>query len=458
MIRLKALRAMCVLWAVALLASACSGGSGGGEANDASSLETGVKAPPVPKSLFRSTTTTDASPATSGATPTTTVPTTPAYWVSPTGDDNAAGTKNAPWKSLNAAVTKLKSGDTLYVMAGRFTETNSDAAVGIANVNGTADKWITIAAAPDSQPKVVGGEWKTIAIQSSSYLEIRGLEIVGTALVDKKPTSGIEARDSHHLRITGNYVHDGGGNGIAAINSNHVDVVDNYVSGMAKWNPYQTSGISMFESKDIGGVADADGYSARIIGNVVYGTENIALPLDGSKVVTDGNCIIIDTQDSTRYTGKTYIANNVCSNNGGRGVHVFQSGNVVAVNNTLYHNMQTAKLTDVGGELSAVAAHDVVFRNNLVIARTDRKSVHMVQDKTVTFDANIYQKASGSGQGSTDQVVTDAKVADPAQGNFTLLLGSPAIHAGNPVGAPTTDQHGNPRPAQPDVGALQTTN
>ncbi len=454
MIQLKALRAACALCAVALLAAACSGGSGGDKSGDASSLESGVKAPPVPKSLVHPTTT-GSTPTTAGVSPTTTVPVTPAYWVSPTGDDNAAGTKSAPWKSLNTAVTKLKAGDTLVVMAGTFTETNSDAAVAIANLNGTADKWITIAAAPDVQPKVVGGEWKTIAIQSSSYLEIRGLEIVGSALVDKKPTSGIEVRDSHHLRITDNYVHDGGGNGIGAINSNHVDIVDNYVSGMAKWNPYQTSGISMFESKDIGGGADADGYSVHIMGNVVYGTENIALPGDGSKVVTDGNCIIIDTQDSTQYTGKNYIANNTCSNNGGRGVHVFQSGNVVAVNNTLYHDVQTAKLSDVGGELSAVAAHDVVFRNNLVIARTDRKAVHMVQTKTVTFDANIYQKSGGSGQSSTDRVVPDAKVANPAQGNFALLAGSPAIDAGDADGAPTIDQGGNARRGQPDVGAFE---
>jgi parallel beta-helix repeat protein len=450
MTRSKALGA---LFAVSLVAAACSGGSDGGAPTDASSLDSGIEAPPVPKSLARATTT--APTTTAGASPTTTVVTTPAYWVSPSGNDGAAGTKAAPWKSLNTALTKLKPGDTLYLMDGTFTETNNDAAVAINNLNGTPDKWITIAAAPDAHPKVVGGEWKTIAIQSSTYLEIRGLEVVGSALVDKKPTSGIEARDSHHLRFTGNYVHDGGGNGIGAINSNHIDITDNYVSGMAKWNPYQTSGISLFESKDIGGGADADGYSARIVGNVVYGTENITPPLDGSKNVTDGNCIIIDTQDATGYTGKTFVANNTCSNNGGRGVHVFQSGNVDAVNNTLYHNVQTAKLSDAGGELSAVTAHDVVFRNNLVIARDGRKPVHMVQAKSVTFDANLYQKSGGSGQGATDRVTPDAKVSNPAQGNFALLSGSPAIDAGDANGAPSTDQEGKARRGQPDVGALE---
>ena len=438
---------------VAIVAStACSGGGGGGSgaraAGDASSLETGVVAPPVPKDLVRTTSTV------AGAS-TTTIPALAGSWVSPSGDDSAAGTQGAPWRTLKASTKKLKAGATLYVMAGTFDEVDSEVAWRIKNLNGSADKPVVIAAAPGARPKVVGGHWSTITIENSSYLEVRGLEVVGSATVDKLPTSGIEMHDSHHVKIVGNYIHDGGGGGVGANTSNHIDVIDNYISGMSKWNPFQTSGISLFESKNIGGAPGADGYSMRIIGNVVYGSENIALPVDGSKTVTDGNCIIVDTGDTHQYTGKTYIANNVCSNNGGRGLHVFQSGNVVAVNNTLYHNMQTEKLKDKGAELSVVAARNVVFRNNLVIPRADREATTTYNVDSISFETNLYENASGSAPGGTDRVVPDAGVANPSRGDFTLKPGSLAIDAGSVSDAPATDQSGKARRGKPDIGALE---
>ena len=191
----------------------------------------------------------------------------------------------------------------------------------------------------------------------------------------------------------------------------------------------------------------------RIVDNVVFGTENITPPVGGN-TVTDGNCIIIDTGDTNQYAGRTYVANNVCANNGGRGIHVFKSRNVVAVNNTLYHNMQTAKLKEEGGELSAVTAHDVVFRNNLVVARENRKASFAYQSDGITFDTNLYQ-GDGKAPNNRDLVAPDVGLTQPDTGNFALRAGSPAINAGVTDGAPATDQEGKPRRGQPDVGAFE---
>ena len=45
---------------------------------------------------------------------------------------------------------------------------------------------------------------------------------------------------------------------------------------------------------------------------------------------------------------------------------------------------------------------------------------------------------------------------DPANGNFRLIEGSPAIDAGSPDLAPSTDYEGNPRLGAPDIGAIES--
>lgn len=417
-----------------------------------SQIEAAIEPPPVPRDLLTTTTTI---PTTQVPT-TTTTPLAPGLWVATTGDDANPGTRAAPFRTIRHALTKLEAGDWLYIGDGEYKESDEDTAYRVQDINGSPDKWTVITAAPGASPTLVGGEWTTLKVERSSYVEVRGLRTRGTADVNKLPTTGIEIRGSHHVRIIDNDVRNGGGGGVGANQSNHVDIIGNYISGMAKWNPYQTSGISTFEMASIGGDPGPDGYTIRIIGNVVYGSENIALPIGGGKIVTDGNCIIIDSADPAVYRGAAYIANNVCSNNGGRGIHVFHAGNVVAVNNTLFHNTQTAVLRDTGGELSAVAASNVVFRNNLVIARENRKATHVHKSSGVTFENNLFAEAVGADVGgSANAIVADPGVRDAAAGDFTLVATSPAIDAGSPDAAPETDLRGVTRTGKPDVGAFE---
>lgn len=444
MIRFPRSRLVCAAAALVLVA-ACSGG--GSPAGEKSALDPNILPPTFPPPVTAPPSTTAAPSSTA-----TTRPATPTYVVDPAGDDSAAGTDAAPWRTIQASVGKLKPGDTLLIRNGTYSERNGDGNVLIQGLNGTAQQWITIAAYPGQRPKLQGGEWKVLGIENSSYLVFRGLELAGSATTDQRPTSGFEIRASHHIRVTGNYVHDGGGGGIAANQSNHLDIDDNVVAGMSKWNTFQTSGIATFESQNIGG-GDESGYSIRIANNLVYGNENIAPPGKGQKI-TDGNCIIIDWHDKYGYQGTTLVENNVCYNNGGRGVHVFHSANVVAVNNTLYHNVQSSDLSE-DGELSAVNARNVAFRNNLVVPRGDRKDVNMVSADGITFVSNLYAKAGARSRGDGDVVVPDADLVDPAQGRFAPRAGSPAIAAGTPDGAPSVDFDGRPRHNRPAIGAYE---
>ncbi len=54
----------------------------------------------------------------------------PAFFVSPEGDDAADGSRRAPWRSINHALTRLRAGDTLYLRGGSYFENVYCAAAG----------------------------------------------------------------------------------------------------------------------------------------------------------------------------------------------------------------------------------------------------------------------------------------------------------------------------------------
>jgi len=70
-----------------------------------------------------------------------------AFYVSPDGDNSAAGSKEKPFKTLGHAAAMVRPGDTVHVMTGVYPE--SDLLKGL---RGTAEKPITFTAAADQAP------------------------------------------------------------------------------------------------------------------------------------------------------------------------------------------------------------------------------------------------------------------------------------------------------------------
>ena len=401
----------------------------------------------------KATTTTSAPTSTTATTRPTTAPTTaaaggngPTFYVAPNGNDANAGTAGAPWRSLSGSMARLNAGDTLLVRGGTYNAV-TDEQFNIDSKNGNANAWITVAAYPGEKPVVqLNSFWQGFYVLNSSYVEIRGLEIAGTALTDQRMTDGVEIKTSHHVKVDGNVVHDVGGCGICSMSSNHVRVEGNEVYGASKWNVFQTSAISFFQSTNVGGGDNSDGFSMYISGNRVHNNTNIAPPGPGQKV-TDGNCVIIDFNDDTGYQGSTLIQTNLCYENGGRGVHVFHSKNVLAVNNTLVNDLRHPDID--GGELTASSSSALVYRNNLTVASRPGAGA-VVWDAQVVFDHNVYVGQAPAQVGGGDQVTSVAINPD-----YTLPGNSPAINAGSTVQAPLTDIRGVHRDAQPDVGAFE---
>ncbi|RZK25449.1 MAG: right-handed parallel beta-helix repeat-containing protein [Flavobacterium sp.] len=165
---------------------------------------------------------------------------------------------------------------------------------------------------------------------------------------------GRETGYSHHIVISNNVVHECGGGGISAIHADYIIVEDNIVYNNSWYSIFGTSGISFYQFRNHN---ESKTYRNIIRRNKCYDNKSM-VPWYRSCKLEDGNGIIIDDfmnkqngSDNGLYRGKTLIENNVCWNNGGTGIHTFQSSNVDILNNTSYCNSRTKKLN--AGEILA---------------------------------------------------------------------------------------------------------
>jgi parallel beta-helix repeat protein len=389
------------------------------------------------------------------------------YYVNATrGNDKAPGTNaDKAFRTLARAVRALEPGDALRVASGVYYEQLA------IERSGTADKWITVTGDGPTRPVIKNLE-DAIAIRGS-YVELTGFEAVslgeGSAIAIGK--------GNHHVRVANNLARDSGCSGIGAQQTDYLVIEDNVAHGNSQRSPYQCSGISIYQAKAFD---DKPGFHNIIRRNLSYGNMNLVVDnkvsQSGGKT-TDGNGIIIDDFRGTQakvagapYRAATLIENNLVFDNGGRGIHVFLSDNVVVRNNTAFMDLKDSNLIGPrNGELSAVKAGGVTFVNNLVVVR-DKKQVAFLDSNTAgdDWEANLavggersYSERSDARWGDGNRSEADAMLAAPgvdaAAADFHPRPDSPAVGAGLADQAPADDLDKRPRPAgrRPSVGALE---
>jgi parallel beta-helix repeat protein len=414
------------------------------------------------------------------------------FYVSPDGSNTNPGTKAFPWASPSWAARTLTAGQTVLVSSGTYTDgmyiTNS----------GAPGRPITFKAAPGATPKIEISDPNAsgVLVVGAAYIRIQGLDfsyvgppgpfptdvgfgdgIVATATADRVP--------SHHVEIVGNRVHGFNGGGIGGLQADYMLIEGNTVWNNSRWSEYDTSGINLYQTVDHD---RSTAFHNIIRANTVFANEN-RVPDKFSGTITDGNCIIIDDQRRYQtklpnktadgpYQSATLIENNICSGNGGRGVHVFNSDNVIARNNTLYQNLRTPGLS--GGEMSAVyvieeadlgknvpsSRGNVRFVNNIVVSDGVQSTALSANDpddaNNATFDHNFYFGSSAvANLGATDIVGESQPFVSPGvdifSANFRLNATTRAIDSALPSQAPPLDVSAaiRPRGNGPDMGAWE---
>ncbi len=386
-------------------------------------------------------------------------------YVGPDGDDDNDGAlPSRAFRTLGRAVSDLEPGETLFVLEGVYDEDwRSDTSVYV-DAQGTAEAWIRIAAFPGHAVEVLGVESNAFKIEGAAYVELSGFELVGSG-TDLLGAGVHVEHPSHHIRIVDNVVHGFPAGGINVTGSSHITIEGNEVYGNANHHPGQHSGISIWRPQDLGFDDDDAGYTNYVLGNLVYDNRNTVA---GERGLTDGNCVIIDQTNITGFSGRTLVANNVCVNNGGRGVNIHQSSKADVVNNTLLGNLTTPDLVGDNGELTAFESSDVRFVNNLVVPRNGTPAARDGASRDVIFAGNLFvadDRGIGDGENNIDLPASEALAVlpaagiDPSAADYSPAPDSPAIDAGrDDFGAVVTvDALGNDRlvGAATDIGAIE---
>ncbi len=394
------------------------------------------------------------------------------------GSDRSPDHKFPPQKTLNtivvdnnraflAAIRQLKAGDRLLVRNGVYQSSRGDEIV--VTAAGTADNWAVIAAYPGAQPQIKN----TVRLKGAAYVEVYGFELVGPNPITDPSGSGIAVTQrAHDIRLIENTIHDVPGGGIEVKHADYLYIEGNRIYNSAwGWIPeapdssYGHSAISFYQLMN----AEQSRPEIRNIvrGNVVSNAYNTR-PFVAGDTITDGNCFILDDTKyagdreesvidgySRPYAGTTLVENNLCVDNGGRGIHAFVSNNLIARNNTLYKNGQTPGLE---GELSASSSSNIRFYNNIIYAdATSRaivnyKSNDVLIENNLLFGSNIIDRGIGRLIKADPLFVnadTDLNIAD-----FSLRPDSPAIGAGSNENCSEAYFDGTPRIASCDLGAF----
>ncbi len=465
-------------------------------------------APPAITTTIAPTTVAPTTVAPTTVSPTTVAPpptTAGTFYISMTGDDNNPGTQQAPWRTTKKATDTLTAGQTVLVGDGTYDNGL------IIKRSGAPGRPITYAAAPGAKPiiRVTQPQDGGVSIEGASYIRIEGFDVSyqgGDASTDKRfqSNAGISAYaddagvQPHHLEFIGNQVHDFPGQGIGTGQADYVTIEGNTIWNNSKWDRNQTSGISLYQTAN---VDFEPGFHNIIKGNVVFLNENRVVNLEANPSITDGNCIIIDDQrrrqnvDTNKvrkgpYESDTVIEDNICAGNGARGIHIFNSDNVLVRNNTLYNNLRMDQFAG-DGELNAALYYDdeaadqtiarraparrgnIRFVNNLVVSNRPGAKFGTNDDRdrdSVVFQRNMYVGTrplppDGFGvlsSAAPDDIITNtSQLVAPnlfaSQGDFRLRPGSSAIDAGVPENSPPFDLLGASRPygPGPDIGAIE---
>jgi parallel beta-helix repeat protein len=388
------------------------------------------------------------------------------YVVSPSGDDNANGTAENPWKTLQHAADRVAAGDTVQVRAGTYVGFDL-------RTRGTATAPIVFVAEPGAritQRNAVTPDG--INLENTGHVVIQGFEVVGA------PRAGIRAALCNNVTLRGNRADQNGRWGIFTGFCDDLLIEDNecsrsvvehgiYVSNSGDrpvirrnrlWGNH-ANGVHMNGDVSQGGDGIISG--ALVEQNVIY--ENGVG--GGSGINCDG------VQGST-------FRNNLVYENHASGISLYRidgaagSRNNVVVNNTIIPASNGRWSVNIKGGSTG----NVVVNNILLNRNTGRGSIdiaadslpgfvsdyNLVSDRFTPDDGSTFvtlaQWRASTGQDTHSSIgAVDATFVNAAGNDYHLSATSPALDRGEPARAPPADLEGNIRPlgAGVDLGAYE---
>jgi parallel beta-helix repeat protein len=394
------------------------------------------------------------------------------YYVKPDGNDANSGLSlTLAWKTF-AKATQCKPGDIVFFADGQY----QSGQVAMSGFNGTENNRLVWKSINKWGARIlITSSYPAIHIMNSTGITIDGFYLDGS----KADHHGILIQNCNFATVRNCYAYNFGGGGINGNSSDNLLFENNIARSNAKRHPMNASGISTYQPTAKGGGGE---YGIIMRANICFENEcRLPFTLGGSSVPTDGNGIILDDHRNTQsyvgspnspYTRKTLVENNVLYNNGGKGINVFLSDNVIIRNNTMYsNNYVLSQYTTWGlGEICLYRSNGSAIYNNITVKNstlTNTRSIFTQEvDAAIPIRNNIMvgpssftTSAAGNNISSSDYN-NFAKFVSPGlteAANFRLLAGSPAIGTGYSSNYASHDFDGVSRPQSGtiDIGAFE---
>ncbi|MFP5040873.1 choice-of-anchor Q domain-containing protein [Parasediminibacterium sp. JCM 36343] len=411
------------------------------------------------------------------------------YIDSAKGNNNFSGLSPAKaYKTIQKGADQTNAGDTVFIMNGSYSPF-------IISRPGTASAQIVYTNYPGHKPKVIStsNTYGVISVrQGANYIAINGLEVVGygvnlnlatdtiaaqaavvcpvandtatsTVFIPKYNGGGIlvgandtSAQGCHHIVISNNVVHDCAAGGIGFGHTDYITVEGNTCYNNSWYTPYGTSGIGFGYSYNYDN--NTTTYRTIVRNNVCYGNR-LYVVWRRTCTISDGNGIILDIPQAG-YKGRILVANNICFNNGGTGIHALSTSHVDFYNNICYLN--NASPQNGGGSLFGFDADSLNFYNNIIVSRPGKNVLAGKRVTHVAYDYNIYYGGKPFNFTDLHSFVQDPLFinasTDPKVANFHLQPGSFAINNGSNTHTTPTDKDTIARPMASivDIGAYET--
>jgi len=273
------------------------------------------------------------------------------------------GSEAAPFRSITAALGRVRPGERILVHPGEYRE----AVLFPKALSGKRDAWIVLQSAITHAARIIPPPDAAGVDVQGDFVEVHGFEVINPG---EESCIKIDWGSSYQ-RVVENFVHDCGGGGVVVARSDHSWIEGNLVARTSARNRYVMSGISIWQSR----VSDrAPGYHNVIRRNISYGNEN-RVP---GKQATDGNGIVVDDLRNRQmgstagpFPFATLVEDNLVFDNGGSGVRILLSDKVTVRRNTSYMNLRLQDNTSWRGEIMNVLSADTLFEQNLAVANTD---------------------------------------------------------------------------------------
>jgi hypothetical protein len=389
------------------------------------------------------------------------------FYVDPGGNDGAAGSSAAPWRTLQRAANVVRAGDLVIVRAGNYAGFDL-------RTSGTATDPIEFRADPGvvvNAPNPVTTN-HGINLEAASWIVVQGFTVTGM------PRAGIRAVLNHHVTIRGNTMDANGYWGFLSGFSDDLLIENNEAS-----RSQVEHGIYVSNSGD----------RPTIRGNHVWGNRANGIHMNGD--VSQGGDGIISG---------ALVERNVIHDNGvagGSGINADGVQGSRFQNNLLYGNhaggISLYRIDGGGGSTGNVVAHNTivqaadgrwavnitggatgnaVLNNILYNAHSFRGSITISADSLsgLVSDRNVVMNRFSTDDGDTRITLAQWRLAtgqdlhsiiavpadlfvDAAGSDYHLKPASPARDAGLTLAEVVTDLDGVPRPSGPaaDIGAYE---